>query len=325
MKHIFVIVPIYNGEKYLERCLESIVNQAYKNLTIICVNDGSTDNSLAILKKYKDIVVLSKQNGGLSSARNYALDFIKDKLDENNFVSFIDCDDYVDLDYFEKLCNLAEDSQSEIVCTSFLNSSSSKESKHKNIDVEGKYSSFEATKILVEDKTLQSHAPTKLYKANLFKDIRFPEDIKFMEDQFTTYKVFCLANNVYISNYCGYHYWQSEVSLTRSNKTSEKMFSGLKAYYSVCKHDYPFSDTENKEIISKANDALADAFLMLFPRIKFEQLSDKNKLDFKSIKKYIREYKIIKNYKPVSKNSKLKRFAYVYCKPFYKVLFKIFS
>ena len=102
MAEISVIIPVYNVEKYLEKCLETVVNQTFKDIEIICVNDGSTDNSKKILEEYKNkdsrIVIVDKENGGLSSARNAGL-----KVAAGNFISFIDSDDWVNLTFLEKL------------------------------------------------------------------------------------------------------------------------------------------------------------------------------------------------------------------------------
>lgn len=99
---ITVIVPVYNVENYLEKCLDSLINQTYKNLEIIVINDGSTDNSGEICQEYaqKDnrIVYIEKENGGQSEARNMGLDRMT-----GSYVTFVDSDDWVELDYVETL------------------------------------------------------------------------------------------------------------------------------------------------------------------------------------------------------------------------------
>ena len=103
---ISVIIPIYNVEKYLSRCLESVINQTYKNLEIILVNDGSTDNSSKIIQQYYDprIKIINKINGGLSSARNAGL-----KICTGDYITFVDSDDWIELDMIEfmtkQVCN----------------------------------------------------------------------------------------------------------------------------------------------------------------------------------------------------------------------------
>ena len=98
---ISIIIPVYNVEKYLHQCLNSVINQTYKNLEIICINDGSKDNSLIILNEYlqKDnrIVIVNQKNSGVSSARNKGI-----RLSTGDFISFIDSDDYLDLNVYEK-------------------------------------------------------------------------------------------------------------------------------------------------------------------------------------------------------------------------------
>lgn len=117
-KLISVIVPVYNVEPYLSRCLNSIINNTYKNLEIICINDGSTDDSLSILRSYEKlddrIKVISKDNGGLSSARNVGL--------ENcigDFITFIDSDDWIHKEYFSFLLSVQEKGDYDIVVGSY--------------------------------------------------------------------------------------------------------------------------------------------------------------------------------------------------------------
>lgn len=115
---ISVIIPCYNAEKYLEKCLDSVVNQTYKNLEIICVNDGSTDNTLKIIENYsnidKRIKVINQENLGASQARNNAL-----KLITGNYVAFVDCDDWVDTTVFEKAVAKIEEYNCDLVFWSY--------------------------------------------------------------------------------------------------------------------------------------------------------------------------------------------------------------
>lgn len=108
MIKVSIIIPVYNTSKYLPRCLDSVISQSLKDIEIICINDGSTDDSLNILKKYHDvdnrIIILNLQNGGVARARNAG---IKKAIGE--FIGFVDSDDYVDNNYFENLYNQAND------------------------------------------------------------------------------------------------------------------------------------------------------------------------------------------------------------------------
>ena len=119
MKKISVIVPVYNVEDYLRKCLDSLVNQDFKDYEIIVVNDGSPDNSWDIILEYEEkyskiIRAFKKENGGLSSARNFGLEKAKGK-----YVCFIDSDDYVSLDFLSKLYNKAIEEDADIVASDF--------------------------------------------------------------------------------------------------------------------------------------------------------------------------------------------------------------
>ena len=119
MTKISVIIPVYNVEKYLKECLNSVINQTLKDLEIICVNDGSIDNSLKIMKEYalKDprIKILSQKNQGVSEARNFGI-----KNATGEYVAFLDADDCVSLDFYEKLYTKAKETNSDIVVSEYM-------------------------------------------------------------------------------------------------------------------------------------------------------------------------------------------------------------
>ena len=115
MPKVSVIIPVYNVEEYLRECLDSVVNQTLKDIEIICVNDGSTDNSLAILEEYaaKDerLRVFTQENQGQSVARNLAMEKAR-----GEYIGFVDSDDWIDLDFYEKLYRAAVKAQADIAC-----------------------------------------------------------------------------------------------------------------------------------------------------------------------------------------------------------------
>ena len=115
MPKVSVIVPVYNVEKYIDKCLKSLVNQTLSDIEIIVVNDGSTDNSETIIKQYLEkyqnkIKYVIKQNGGLSDARNYGMKFAT-----GEYIAFLDSDDYVDNTIYEKMYNKATEEQCDFV------------------------------------------------------------------------------------------------------------------------------------------------------------------------------------------------------------------
>ena len=118
MKKISVIVPIYNSEDYIDRCVRSIVEQSYKNIEIILVDDGSTDNSSMMCDEWakndKRVKVIHKENGGVSSARNEGL-----KIAKGDYISFVDSDDYIDKKMIEKMLNQMEKGNTDLVICNY--------------------------------------------------------------------------------------------------------------------------------------------------------------------------------------------------------------
>ena len=214
MKKVSVIVPVYNMEKYLEKCMDSLVNQTLEDIEIIAINDGSKDNSLKILKAYekkypKKVKIIDQENGGISVARNNGLD-----IATGQYIGFVDSDDYVKLDMFEKLYNKIEKTKSDIVVCDF--------EEYHMLDNSFKYI-YVVQKIkksnLYDDVSIINnidYAPwNKLYKRDLFKNIRFPKNIKY-EDLNTILKTFMLASKISTVNESLYLYRITDSGETRT-------------------------------------------------------------------------------------------------------------
>ena len=232
VEKIYIVVPCYNVEIYVLRCVESIENNSYKNFEIVCINDGSTDSTSKILhslaNKYKNIAVIEKENGGPSSARNAGLDWIKGK--EDGFIVFIDADDWVDEDYFLTLLKLLKSSNVDIVTASYYYSSGKLDNRAFNIENDILLSSFDGIVKLFEDREIKSMSHHKLFKKQLWDNVRFPEHIFFLEDTATIFKLFLKSNSILLSNYCGYHYFQNNASsIMRINNSNQKILSGWSA------------------------------------------------------------------------------------------------
>jgi len=117
MSKVSIIIPVYNSEKYLRHCLDSITNQSFKDFEVIAINDGSTDSSLNILNEYKNILnikILSQKNMGVAKAREIGI-----KNSTSPYITFIDSDDYIDNDYLEKLVYTLECTNTNICCSRF--------------------------------------------------------------------------------------------------------------------------------------------------------------------------------------------------------------
>lgn len=213
---ISVIVPVYNVQNYLVNCIKSILNQTYKNIEIILVDDGSTDDSGSICDSYAKIDnrinVIHKANGGLSDARNIGI-----KNAQGNYITFVDSDDYIDKNYVESLYILITKYDSDIACSNMKKTNSLDDkiiNKNEKISV---YNSFNAIKEILYQRNIDNSAPSKLLKKELFKNIYFPVGYAF-EDLDTMYKLFLQANKIVSTNFSYYLYYQREDSILHSVK-----------------------------------------------------------------------------------------------------------
>ena len=236
---VSIIVPVYNVEKYIDKCINSILNQTFKDFELILVDDGSTDSSGDICDKYREIddrvIVIHKENGGLSSARNIGL-----KYSKGQYIGFIDGDDYVEKDMYKKLYSVCKDNNCEISICKFGH------------EVDGKYigtqedeyikimNNYEGMEELFRGVLYRVSSCNKLYKATIFKDITFPEG-RIHEDLSTTYKLFSNANKVAYINYAGYIYVKRSNSILTSkyNKKRLDAFIGWNEILDFINRRYP--------------------------------------------------------------------------------------
>ncbi len=242
---ISVIVPIYNVEKYLNKCIDSILNQTFKKYEIILVDDGSPDNSPKIADEYAEkypeiITVLHKENGGVGDARNYGISFAK-----GEYLLILDSDDYIEANMLECLYNSIVSSNSDIAICGFqsINESGNIISVTEEKLAEGKVMT------LKEDKELLMINPApwnKMYKRELFinhKDIRYPSGIWY-EDIRTTLKLFNVANSITYVNKPLYNYLWREGSQTNNNncERNSEIIDALKDIMSYFKNNGTYEE-----------------------------------------------------------------------------------
>lgn len=182
---ISVIVPVYNVEKYLRQCLDSVVNQTYRDLEILIVDDGSTDSSGAICDEYKDkrIQVYHTENHGLSAARNYALDRA-----HGDYIAFLDSDDWLEETALGQFITIAESTNADIVACRFFQEYVDKRIEPGGIDTEFIVKDSDVLDTMLIDRKLTEDVWNKFYRASLFESIRYPEG-RIFEDKATTYKL----------------------------------------------------------------------------------------------------------------------------------------
>lgn len=215
---INIIVPVYNVEKYLPQCLDSIINQSYKFLKIILIDDGSTDNSGKICDKYASIddriLVVHKENGGVSSARNIGLKSIK----EGKYISFVDSDDWLDLDMYEKLIFFAETFDADITCCNMCLEYRSKTINNSYNSIQVITSTKEACYLLLNNKgQIHSGVWSKLYKKEIFNDIYMPENM-YYEDIYIALEYLLKCRIIVVGVKTNYHYRQLSNSIVTTFK-----------------------------------------------------------------------------------------------------------
>ena len=322
MDKISVVVPVYNVEKYLEKCLNSIINQTYKNIEIIVVDDGSTDSCGQLCDEYaimdKRIIVIHKKNGGLSDARNVGIDNATGK-----FICFIDSDDYVESNMIEKLYSVCKETNSDICCCGkFIeNTSNTKISNSKDFFI---CSSEEALERMLTINDIETSAWDKIYKTSLFKnnDIKYPVN-EIYEDMSTTYKVIDKAEKICHIPIPLYHYvirndsishspfYRKQLQLiTNSQIIKEFIYSKypklneaaeyfyyLQLITILQKIKYSSNFNDNKDIYEKLNNDFKESFFKILKN-KYMSFFKKNMI----ILQYLNQYRLLKFLKKALKH-----------------------
>ncbi len=218
---ISIIVPIYNVEKYLVKCIDSIISQNYTNIEIILVNDGSSDDSGIICDEYarKDnrIRVIHKINSGISDARNVAID---KALGE--YYTFIDSDDYVDVEYISTLYKNLLDNHSDISIGGYDTFYGKTDKKQSFDNIVKVYDNRGALENMLYQKNIYTSAWGKLYNKRLFANIRYPSG-KNCEDLGTTYKLIYAANKISTITNPIYHYYYRLNGLSKAQFNITRM------------------------------------------------------------------------------------------------------
>ena len=200
---ISVIIPVYNAQNYIEKCIDSLIKQDYTNLEIIIVNDGSTDNSEKICKSFADkdsrIKYFSKPNGGPAAARNYALDRMTGK-----YVTFLDNDDWILPNYVSELYNLLIKYNADFSCCYEAHEIEQLDNKHEIIITE--YSKDEFAEKLIPDE-IGSKLICRLFKSELFDGLRMPEDFRSVEDMRIFPQILMRSKKVVSTNKYLYYYY----------------------------------------------------------------------------------------------------------------------
>lgn len=294
---ISVIIPVYNVEKYLPICLESIINQTYRNLEIILVNDGSTDNCGIICDEYsnidKRITVIHKENGGQSSARNVGLDICS-----GEYIGFVDSDDYIHPKTYEIAFDVITKEDFDFVEWEYK-PVHSVESFDEIIDYDYEIHTMYDVLLGIINWKKHYYSPcNKLYRRKSIINLRFPRG-KIMEDVFFLNNFIDKFNKVGYIPLTMYHYYQRKYSTTRTSYTIEHMadFEAFNETYSICKTQYP-------ELLELQLEEIVMRFFLRLNIINNQNNDRDNCIKQKLINIVLQNYNDIITTKTISKSSK---------------------
>ena len=214
-----IIIPVYNAERYLQECLDSVMNQTFRDFEVIAIDDGSNDGSADILRKVQEsdsrIHIFRQQNKGSAAARNYGL-----LLAKGDYIAFLDADDRLESEYLRILVNLIETKDADIAVCDFL-----REGKR-----EGNWQSgtFDQKGIFTEflNQRLFNRIMNKLYRKELVDDIKFPEGRNYMEDAVWTSEVLARTNKLVRTDESLYFYRIQENSISHTKKKKSSTLCG---------------------------------------------------------------------------------------------------
>lgn len=275
MVKVSVIIPVYNVENYLKECLDSVCRQSLKDIEIICINDGSTDNSLNILKDYQKqdnrLKIFSQNNYGPGNARNVGMDNA-----DGEYILFIDSDDYIRDDVIEQLYNISKEYDADFTLFKLLNfdnnTGETNPIKYFDIPFLKKYDGATFNRFDLGEKlfNVSVTSPGKLFKRNFIDELRFPENIQFEDTPFIVEAIFRAEKMFFVDEYF-YMRRVRQDSITRSNF----------ARFSDCIEIFNMVDD-----ISKKYDAYDDFKELLFfrkynnIRTRFLEVDEEYKKDF---------------------------------------------
>lgn len=323
-KKISVIIPVYNIAEYLPRCLDSVLNQTYKNLEVVVVDDGSTDNSVDVIEEYakKDsrIVKIFKKNTGVSDTRNKGIDTAT-----GDYITFVDGDDYIEPDMYEILMNNALKYDADISHCGYQMVFPSRVDYYYNTGEKFIQDNKKGIIDLLKGERIEPSPCNKLYKRSVIKDERMPSDIRNNEDYLFNVMVFKNAQKSVFEDKPLYHYILRENSATTSAINEHKMFDGeiVRERIAQCFKDY---DTNDNEIYHIAlNNLLRSEITIIrtFATNKSAKVFSHRKKEFKlKIKKL---YADMKNKGILSRRAKIDCILILYCPVLFNIIYKLYN
>lgn len=286
---ISVVIPIYNCDKYLNKCIRSVLNQTYNKFELILINDGSKDKSGEICEKYSKldnrIVYINQKNKGVSKTRQKGIEIAK-----GEYLIFIDSDDYIDKDYFFKLYNNCKRSNADIVC---CNSNDFGVINYKNNKIEYDEVVIDKERLMNDYFKGMRYAYCiwgKLYKKSIINRVKFRE-MKYAEDTCMIIELFNKCEKVCLLEYDGYYYRGQETSITNTISCIEKandLLIRADIINNICMKEFPnLINKSTKELVNSLYSTIA-IYSKINDKVLYKDFLKKYKVYYKNVnKKYM--------------------------------------
>ncbi len=271
MPKVSVIVPVYNVENYIEKCLESLVNQTLEDIEIVVVNDGSTDNSESIIKKYTEkynekIKYVVKENGGLSDARNYGMQYAS-----GEYITFLDSDDYVDVTIYEKMYKKAIEEECDFVECDFIWKYDNKEVKDCGYIYKDKHEMLANARVVAWNKLIKKELLDRL-------QIEFPKGLRYEDVEFF-YKLLPYINKFgFVKEYLIFYIQRGNSIVNTQNERTKEIFVVLDNVINYYKEKGFYEEYKTELEYMYARILLCSSFLRIV-KIKDKNIR-KKLLDF---------------------------------------------
>ena len=291
MDKISIIIPVYNASKYLKKCIDSIINQTYRNIEIICINDGSVDNSLEILEKYKEkddrIIIIDKENQGVSAARNDGI-----KSSTGNYITFVDSDDWLELDAIDTLYKTLIKQQVDVVRGNYYKNYNYDRSK-----TIGETLDFNKTKLYTTDNDfgvkvidrlidgrIQGYVVLLLIRREcVFATSLFIKELKLMEDLVFYVELLNNIQSIYFLDKPLYHYYINSNSCTQAKEYYQRNMYNIEKVNKHLKRVLKNGKFYNEKRIEKINtlhaNSIIDSFFNMYKQSYKTNLELKNTIE----------------------------------------------
>jgi glycosyltransferase involved in cell wall biosynthesis len=314
---ISVIVPCYNIESYLPRCIESILAQTYKNLEVILISDGSTDGTDEVIREYakKDsrIIPVFKQNSGVSDTRNRGLD-----IATGDYIGFVDGDDYIEPEMYETLLKNAIENNADISHCGYQMVFPSRVDYYYNTGKKVIQDNKKGIRDIIVGDYVEPSPCIKIYRKNIINNLRMPPDIKINEDVIFNFYAFVNSQKSVYEDLPFYHYILRKGSATTSKIDQNKLFDPVRVRKEI--FEYSLKNLDN-EIQSVAYSSYLTSIINLYRVVSNSKLKEYKEDSF-ILKRQIKE---IKGNFMLSKRVKTERFLFFHCTGLLMFTYKIYD